>query len=108
MYDHIVNPGHWTEDMREAALKPAQLDSPDLTVVDVGGGTGFCTLGIVAAGVRPENITLLDQSPHQMAKARAKPALRGVTMLEGDAEVRSWPSIQRRWESHTGDDRRKL
>jgi hypothetical protein len=26
VYDHIVNPGHWTEDMREAALVPARLD----------------------------------------------------------------------------------
>lgn len=30
VYDHIVNPGHWTEDMRDAALVPAELDSPDL------------------------------------------------------------------------------
>jgi hypothetical protein len=32
VYDHVVNPGHWTEDMREAALAPAQLDRPDLKV----------------------------------------------------------------------------
>ena len=32
MYDSIVNPGHWTEDMREDALEPAKLDSPDLKV----------------------------------------------------------------------------
>jgi ubiquinone/menaquinone biosynthesis C-methylase UbiE len=50
-------------------------------VVDVGGGTGFCTLGIVQA-VHPTNVTLMDQSPHQLAKARAKPALAGVTIIE--------------------------
>lgn len=44
VYDHIVNPGHWTEDMREDALSVAQLDSPDLKVVDVGGGTGLLSL----------------------------------------------------------------
>jgi len=85
VYDHIVNPGHWTEDMREDALEPAKLDSPDLKVYDVGGGTGFTTQGIVKS-VKPENVTLLDQSPHQIAKAKGKPELDGVTKLEGDAE----------------------
>jgi hypothetical protein len=32
VYDHIVNPGHWTEDMREDALQPAQLNKPNLKV----------------------------------------------------------------------------
>ena len=86
VYDKIVNPGHWTEDMRKAALAPAALDRPDLEVVDVGGGTGFCTIGIVEEGVRPEKVTLMDQSPHQLAKARKKAALQGVTIMEGDAE----------------------
>lgn len=99
--------------MREDALSVAKLDSPDLKVhrhchlptsftissspganadprpaqvCDVGGGTGFCTQGIVKAGVKPENITLLDQSPHQLAKARRKPDLEGVQIMEGDAE----------------------
>lgn len=85
VYDSIVNPGHWTEDMRTDALQPAQLDRPDLKVVDVGGGTGFCTLGIVKT-VDPANVTLIDQSPHQLAKAKQKPALKNVTILEGDAE----------------------
>ncbi len=47
----------------------------------MGGGTGFCTLGVVEA-IRPENVTLIDQSPHQLAKAKAKPQLKGVTILE--------------------------
>eukprot|EP00958_Prasinococcus_capsulatus_P003581 scaffold324_cov394-Prasinococcus_capsulatus_cf.AAC.2 len=86
VYDKIVNPGHWTEEMREEALSHAQLDDPALTVYDVGGGTGFCTLGIVKKGIKPENITLIDQSPHQLARAKRKPDLEGVTVLEGDAE----------------------
>jgi MPBQ/MSBQ methyltransferase len=85
VYDHIVNPGHWTVDMRTEALEPALLDSPDLKVADIGGGTGFCTLGVVAT-VAPANVTLVDQSPHQLAKARVKPDLAGVTIMEGDAE----------------------
>jgi hypothetical protein len=140
VYDSIVNPGHWTEEMREDALEPAKLTSPDLKVhagggggerrggassregqrqgrgkggpggqaggrvpaaapppappralhphcspppqvVDVGGGTGFCTLGIVKS-ITPSNVTLIDQSPHQLAKAKGKPALKDVTILE--------------------------
>ena len=105
VYDTIVNPGHWTEDMREAALKPAKLEWPYLDTVDVGGGTGFCTIGIIQAGVKPENIVMIDQSPHQLEKARywshrhiiwrlltdlylcrAKEELKGVTIYQGDAE----------------------
>ena len=32
------------------------------------------------------NLTLLDQSPHQLARARRKPALQGATVVQGDAE----------------------
>lgn len=85
VYDHIVNPGHWTVDMRNDALEPAKLDDPNLKVVDVGGGTGFCTQGIVQT-IRPENVTLIDQSPDQLAKARRKADLQDVTIVEGDAE----------------------
>lgn len=119
VYDHIVNPGHWTEDMREDSLSVAKLDSPDLKarpppisprdlkkpvpkdpsprthvgpyssvsdiqrlqVVDVGGGTGFCTLGIVKS-IDAKNVTLIDQSPHQLAKAKAKTQLKDVTIMQ--------------------------
>jgi MPBQ/MSBQ methyltransferase len=85
VYDYIVNPGHWTTEMRDEALVPADLSSPTLSVVDVGGGTGFCTQGIVKH-VSPSNVTLLDQSPHQLSKAKKKADLKGVTIIEGDAE----------------------
>ncbi|KAL3153968.1 hypothetical protein ABBQ32_013524 [Trebouxia sp. C0010 RCD-2024] len=85
VYDTVVNPGHWTEDMRTDALSVAELNDPNLKVCDVGGGTGFCTLGVVET-VKPENVTLVDQSPHQLSKAKAKPALQKVTIMEGDAE----------------------
>jgi len=71
--------------MREDALSVARLDSRDLKVCDVGGGTGFCTQGVVKH-VDPANVTLLDQSPHQLDKARAKPDLAGVSIVQGDAE----------------------
>ena len=85
VYDHIINPGHWTEDMREDALEPADLNDPNLTVVDVGGGTGFTTLGIVRT-VDAKNVTILDQSPHQLEKAKGKEPLKECKIIEGDAE----------------------
>ena len=52
-----------------------------MQVVDVGGGTGFCTQGIVQS-VKPTNVTLIDQSPHQLEKARKKADLQGVSIVE--------------------------
>ncbi|XP_074586796.1 2-methyl-6-phytyl-1,4-hydroquinone methyltransferase 2, chloroplastic-like [Curcuma longa] len=90
-YDQILNPPHWNEDMRDDALEPADLHDPELKVVDVGGGTGFATLGIVKR-VHPENVTILDQSPEQLAKARQKEALKDCTIIEGDAEDLPFPT----------------
>ena len=91
-YDRVFNPEQYTEDMRDDALEPAGLlYSRHLKVVDVGGGTGFTTLGI-AKHVDPENITLLDQSPDQLQKARQKEALKEVTIMEGDAEDLPFPT----------------
>ncbi|URD88009.1 37 kDa inner envelope membrane protein [Musa troglodytarum] len=91
VYDHIINPGHWTEDMRDEALEPADLYDARLKVVDVGGGTGFTTLGIVKH-IYPKNVTILDQSPHQLEKARQKEELKECTIIEGDAEELPFPT----------------
>lgn len=91
VYDHVINPGHWTEDMRDDALEPAELNNRHLSVVDVGGGTGFTTLGIVKH-VDAKNVTILDQSPHQLAKARQKEPLKECKILEGDAEDLPFPT----------------
>lgn len=85
VYDHVINPGHWTEDMRDEALEPADLHDRNMIVVDVGGGTGFTTLGIVKH-VDAKNVTILDQSPHQLAKAKQKEPLKECKIIEGDAE----------------------
>lgn len=85
VYDHVINPGHWTEDMRDDALEPADLNDRNMIVVDVGGGTGFTTLGIVKH-VDAKNVTILDQSPHQLAKAKQKEPLKDCKIIEGDAE----------------------
>src|SRR3954447_6674604 len=72
--------------MRDEALAIARLDRPDLDVVDVGAGTGFTATGIVKRGVAPEGVTMIDQSPHQLARARRKRALDAVAKRIGDAE----------------------
>ena len=85
-YDRWVNPLFWTPAMRERALGAARLDTPDLRVLDAGAGTGFTTEGIVAR-VDPAQVTMLDQSPHQLARSRAKAALDACARVLGDAEA---------------------
>ncbi len=72
--------------MRSRALRAARLDRPDLETLDAGAGTGFTTEAIVEH-VDPARVTMLDQSPHQLARAGRRPALAGVRRLLGDAEA---------------------
>src|SRR5690349_17782078 len=84
-YDKLVNPLFWTKKMRDECQELADFHSKDLSVIDVGSGTGFNTEGIVRF-VAPQNITCVDQSPHQMARARRKESLKGCVFMIGDAE----------------------
>ena len=86
LYDRWVNPLFWTAEMRDDALVLAQFDARTLDTVDVGAGTGFSSEGVVRH-VDPAHLTLLDQSPHQLSRARRKPALQGATVVQGDAEA---------------------
>ena len=90
MYDKHVNPFFWNEPMRKKALKLGKL-SQNLKVVDVGAGTGFATEGIVEK-VDPVNVTMLDQSPHQLNYAKDKEILRKVKKFVGDAENLPFPN----------------
>jgi MPBQ/MSBQ methyltransferase len=85
-YDRWVNPLFWTPAMRERALAAARLDRPDLDTLDVGAGTGFTTEGIVAH-VEAARVTMVDQSPHQLARAERRPGLAACRRLLGDAEA---------------------
>jgi MPBQ/MSBQ methyltransferase len=76
--------------MRSRALELADLQR-GLDVVDVGAGTGFASEGIVELA-DAERVTLLDQSPHQLAQARAKPALARCAIVRGDAESLPFPT----------------
>jgi MPBQ/MSBQ methyltransferase len=90
VYDRWVNPLFWTPAMRTEALAGAALDDRSLRTLDVGAGTGFTTEGIVER-VEPACVTMLDQSPHQLARARAKPSLGRCEKLLGDAEALPFP-----------------
>jgi MPBQ/MSBQ methyltransferase len=91
VYDGWVNPLFWTPAMRADALEAAALDARGLRTLDVGAGTGFTTEGIVAT-VDAGNVTMLDQSPHQLARAEAKPALARCAKVLGDAEDLPFPT----------------
>ncbi len=90
-YDDYVNPFFWTERMRNESLELAELDTPNLKVVDVGSGTGFTTQGIVKQ-IATTNVSCVDQSPHQMARAKKKADLKGCHFQLGDAEDLNFPT----------------
>lgn len=90
-YDKYVNPLFWTEWMRDQCLALAQLSDPTLKVIDVGSGTGFTTQGIVRH-LPANQVTCVDQSPHQIAKAKDKADLKGCTFQIGDAENIPFPT----------------
>ena len=77
--------------MRDKALDIGEWDGGEnLQVIDVGSGTGFTTEGIVQR-VPAANVTCVDQSPHQMQHAKAKPELSDCTFKLGDAENIPFP-----------------
>jgi MPBQ/MSBQ methyltransferase len=86
VYDRWVNPLFWTPAMRASALAAADLNARSLRTLDVGAGTGFTTEGIVEH-VDAARVTMLDQSPHQLERARSKPSLAACEKLIGDAEA---------------------
>jgi MPBQ/MSBQ methyltransferase len=90
LYDKYVNPLFWTTSMRDEVLDLADLEQPGLRIADVGAGTGFTTEGILARAREPD-VTMLDQSPHQLRRSRARPALVGCLRLIGDAEELPFP-----------------
>jgi demethylmenaquinone methyltransferase/2-methoxy-6-polyprenyl-1,4-benzoquinol methylase len=81
IYDK-VNPLFWTPSMREKALDLFDIDST-FKVLDVGCGTGFGTEGLLT---RTNNLFGIDQSIHQLNKARTKPLYSKVSLSLGDVE----------------------
>jgi MPBQ/MSBQ methyltransferase len=89
-YDDWINPLFWTPRMRTEALAAAQLERADLDTLDAGAGTGFTTAGIVER-VAPDRVTMLDQSPHQLARSHRRAELEGCRRVLGDAEALPFP-----------------
>ena len=75
--------------MRDRALELAELSRPDLSIAEVGAGTGFTTEGI-SRFVDTKQIHALDQSDFQQGKAKKKKSLQGVSFYLGDAESLPW------------------
>jgi tRNA (cmo5U34)-methyltransferase len=55
----------------------------EIAVLELGSGTGYVTELLLAQNPEAQ-ITCIDMTPEMLSVARAKPALRGVTFLEGD------------------------
>ncbi|OVE85064.1 methyltransferase domain-containing protein [Natronolimnobius baerhuensis] len=83
VYDQ-VNPFIWNEQMRTEALSLLEIED-DMTVLDVGCGTGFATEGLLE---HVDEVYALDQSEHQLEKACAKFGTHAppVHFHRGDAE----------------------
>ena len=81
IYDR-VNPVFWNERMRDECIEMLNLSEDD-RVLDVGCGTGFATVGLLE---RTPQVEALDQSVHQLQKAREKDELAEVDFVRGDAE----------------------
>jgi demethylmenaquinone methyltransferase/2-methoxy-6-polyprenyl-1,4-benzoquinol methylase len=81
VYDR-VNPVFWNEDMRDECIELLGVSDED-HVLDVGCGTGFATRGLLE---HTHHVEALDQSVHQLQKAREKDELAGVDFVRGDAE----------------------
>ena len=73
-----------SNEMREAGLDLAEVKDPSLQVLDVGAGTGTLSKQLLRR-VDACNLTLLDQSPHMLQQAQAKPELADSTFVLADA-----------------------
>lgn len=79
VYDTWLRGLFWTEAMRDYGVRMAGLRR-EMKVLDVGCGTGFFTQGILQ---RVDDVTGLDITPEQLARARRKVP---VPLVRGDAE----------------------
>ena len=86
VYD-AMQPFFTSDSMRDAGLDMAGIDSATAPkILDVGAGTGTLSLNILRRVPNAE-ITLLDQSPEMLERARLKPALEGCAFELADAQV---------------------
>jgi len=73
-----------SNEMREEGLNLANIHDASMKVLDVGAGTGTLSKQLVQR-VDAANLTLIDQSPHMLEQAKAKPELMASTFVLADA-----------------------
>ncbi|MCQ9156461.1 class I SAM-dependent methyltransferase [Acidomonas methanolica] len=74
--------------------------APDEAVIELGAGTGPVSRALLAAGVPPEKLFVVEIVPGMAAQLRR--SLPGVNVIEGDA--RDLPTlIPRQWHGRIGD-----
>jgi malonyl-CoA O-methyltransferase len=78
IYDHDANP---LPALEEPLVRAATGDARDLTVLDLGCGTGRHALWLAAAGA---TVTAVDFSERMLAEARRKPGSTAIRFLAHD------------------------
>ena len=88
-YAHVyelLQPFFTSNQMRNKGLQLANVQDQNLKVLDVGAGTGTLSLQMINNNnIKPENLTLVDQSSQMLKYARRKPQLEGATIVCADA-----------------------
>ena len=85
VYD-AMQPFFTSDEMRNAGLDLAHIKGEAPKVLDVGAGTGSLTRNILGRFAKAD-ITLLDQSPDMLKRARLKPELQRCSFELADAQV---------------------
>ena len=86
VYD-VMQPFFTSDEMREQGLDLANIDTGKaLRVLDVGAGTGTLTRQVLRRNALAE-VTLLDQSPEMLERAKLKPELAGCKFELADAQI---------------------
>jgi len=85
VYD-VMQPFFTSDTMRDAGLDMAHIASEAPAVLDVGAGTGTLSCNLLRRVARAQ-ITLLDQSPEMLERAKLKPQLQQCKFELADAQA---------------------
>ena len=92
-YDRWVNPLFWTLADARAGARAAHDWTARTSTRSTSAPAPASRPRASSSGSTPAHVTMLDQSPHQLARARRKPALRRVPQGAGR---RRGPAVRRR------------
>lgn len=100
VYDTIVNPGHWTVEMRDEALAPAKLGWAELDTVDVGAG--YCVPSPTSPPSHLHITRMPPQGPTQAGAATAA-RFRMTVSRRSPSDVLAW-APQDAWDPSSASD----